>query len=95
MRLSEVQDRHGRGAITRLAERAGMAPARIHEIIKRGCFTPKVDTAKRIEAASRELWGDEDPVSAAELLGLDDSPTPATADHVSEVRKPLDAEVAR
>lgn len=55
-----------------------MAPARIHEII-RG-HTPTARTAKKIEAASRELWGDVDPILAIELLGLSATPVHASAD---------------
>jgi transcriptional regulator with XRE-family HTH domain len=55
---------HGRGALAKLAEKAGVAPARLYEI-KRG-HVPKAETAKKIAAASDGL------VFVSALLRLDD-----------------------
>lgn len=75
MDLDSYRRTKGRGAIRRLAEGAGLAPARLYEIL-RG-HTPTVKTARKIEAASH---GE---VTAAEVLGVDTPQTIATDDPAS------------
>lgn len=64
MRLREWLDREGPGAQARLERTAPIAHSTLSRIVN-GLSTPKVETAKAIEAAT----GGE--VTAAELLGID------------------------
>ncbi len=78
MQLTEYRAAHGRGALAALAKRAGLAPARLYEIING--HVPTVHTARRIESASA---GE---VSIRELLGLDTPPVSMAARRVRSAR---------
>jgi DNA-binding transcriptional regulator YdaS (Cro superfamily) len=70
--LAEYRAKHGRGALARLAQRAGMPAPRLSELAHGRVRAPSPKNAIRIAAAS----GGE--ITAAALLGVDTDPTVAT-----------------
>ena len=67
MKLKEWVERTGRGAITLLHRRSGVATTTIDDILLHGRI-PRVSTARKLSEATDGV------VTVPEILGLDDEP---------------------